>query len=335
MGSLWQIITYIIMKQLFVFALLLSSSITRAQSSAPVAQNEMAAAVNRIAVLIKENYVFEEKGKKIADDLLKQYRQGALDKANNWQVFDSLVTGIISKAGQDGHLYVRYDPQMVKTLRAPEDTSSAQEDMFLHGPQARDKNFGFREVSILENNIGYIKVSEINISVKSLPALYAAMQLVANTRALVIDLRNNGGGGSDIGPVFESFFLPANKVLLEVKGRTSVLESVKTVGWITQEKYKQPLYILVNKKTASAAEAFAFTLQAQGRAVIVGQSSAGGAHMNSWYPVNDEIFVSVSTAAPVLPGTTVSWEQKGVKPDHVTEEGKELELVRGLMSNGE
>lgn len=318
------IIICIIMKQLIVFLLL--SLPVHAQLQ-PVAKQDIAAAVNRIAALIKEHYVFEEKGKKIAAHLLEQYRHGALDKAGNWQVFDSLVTDIIRKAGQDGHLYVRYDPQTVKTLQAPEDTAAEQEDLFLHGPQARGKNFGFREVKILDNNIGYIKVSEINVSVKSLPVLYAAMQLVANTRALVIDLRDNGGGGSDIGPVFESFFLPANKVLLEVKGRTGVLESMKTVGWLTEEKYKQPLYILVNKKTASAAEAFAFTLQAQKRAVIVGQASAGGAHMNSWYPVNDEIYVSVSTAAPVLPGTVISWEQKGVQPDHVAEEGKELEMV--------
>jgi hypothetical protein len=49
--------------------------------------------------------------------------------------------------------------------------------------------------------------------------------------------------------------------------------------------------------------------------------------------VNDEIYVSVSTAAPVLPGTEKSWEGKGVKPDHVVEEGKELEVVRGLVGN--
>jgi Peptidase family S41 len=316
------------MKQLIVFLLL--SLPVQAQLH-PVSQKETAAAVNRIAVLIREHYVFEEKGQKIADNLLEQYRRGALDKANNWHVFDSIVTGIIKKSGQDGHLYVRYDPQMVKTLQAPEDTSEEQESMWFRSQEARDKNFGFEEVKILKNNIGYMKVSEINISSESLPVLYAAMQLVANTRALVIDLRDNGGGGSDVGAAFESFFLPPNKVLLEVKGRTSVLESVKTVGWLIREKYKQPLYVLVNKKTASAAEAFAFTLQAQGRAAVIGQPSAGGAHMNTWYPVNDEIYVSVSTAAPVLPGTEKSWEGKGVKPDHVVEEGKELEVVRGLV----
>jgi C-terminal processing protease CtpA/Prc len=297
----------------------------------PVDRKAATAAVNRIAALIKEHYVFEEKGNRIAAELLEQYRRGALDTAGNWQVFGSVVTGIISKAGQDGHLYVRYDPQTVKSLQVPEDTAAAEkEDMFLHGPAAAAGNFGFRELKILDNNIGYMKISEINISVKSLPVLYAAMQFVANTRALAIDLQENGGGGSDIGPVFESFFLPPNKPLLNMRSRTGIIETMKTVAWLTQKRYDKPLYILVGPKTASAAEAFAFTLQAQRRAVIIGQPSAGGAHMNSWYPVNDEIYVSVSTAAPVLPGTDISWEGKGVQPDHVTERGEELGLVNRL-----
>lgn len=319
-------------KLIVVSISLMLSSAMKAQLQ-PVDKKSVTAAVDKIAALIKENYVFEEKGKRIAAELLEQYRHGALDKAVTWQEFGSLVTGIISKAGQDGHLYVRYDPQTVKTLQVPEDsTAPEQEDMFHHGPAAARRNFGFRELKILDNNIGYMKIPEINISSKSLPVLYAAMQFVANTSALVIDLQENGGGGSDIGPVFESFFLPPNRPLLHVKSRTGIIETMKTVAWLTQERYQRPLYILVGKKTASAAEAFAFTLQAQRRAVIIGQPSAGGAHMNTWYPVNDEIYVSVSTAAPVLPGTTVSWEGKGVQPDHITKEGEELMLVRRLES---
>lgn len=86
--------------------------------------------------------------------------------------------------------------------------------------------------------------------------------------------------------------------------------------------------ILINKKTASAAEALAFALQANRRAVVVGRPSAGAAHMNSWYVVNDEVFVSVSTGAPTLPGTDRSWEGRGVQPDQTVAEGDEIEYVR-------
>ncbi len=312
-------------RPLFLLAGFLLPFIAGAQHQ-PVPDKERDAALHRIAALIKENYVFEKKGTEIATELLSQYSKGALRNATTWHMFDSLVTNVIRS--HDGHLYVRYGPDIVKSLNAPEDTAAEhQEDLFHYGPDARKNNFGFAEVKVLDGNIGYIKLSEINISAKSLPVLYAAMQFVSNTRALVIDLRDNGGGGSDIGPVIESFFLPPGKALLEIRKRSGAAGTERSVNWLVQEKYQQPLYILINKNTASAAEAIAFTLQAQGRARVVGQPSAGGAHMNSWYPVNGSVYVSVSTAAPVLPGTAITWERKGVQPDDVTAPGTELEQV--------
>jgi hypothetical protein len=53
--------------------------------------------------------------------------------------------------------------------------------------------------------------------------------------------------------------------------------------------------------------------------------------MNSWYVVNEQIYVSVSTAAPTLPGTEESWEQKGVQPDHIVESGAEIEFITGSL----
>jgi Periplasmic protease len=106
----------------------------------------------------------------------------------------------------------------------------------------------------------------------------------------------------------------------------------KTVTWLTEEKYKNPLYILVNGRTASAAEAFAYVLQAHKRAKVIGQASAGAANMNIFYRVNKEYYVSVSVAAPALPGTDSSWEQKGVQPDHVTKPGEEIKVIRELIA---
>lgn len=294
-----------------ILIILLSTSFAQAQQTI----------IEKTAQLIKAHYVSEEKGAKIAAHLLQQYKAGTF----NTKPLDSVVTAVLQSFSHDGHLYLFYDT----TVRREEE---GNEDMFYYGPKAKEDNYGFREVKILDGNIGYIKLSEINISDKSLPLLYAAMRFVSNTKALIIDLQYNGGGGSNIGSVLESYFLPKNTPLLEFKSRTGGVAVEKTVTWLTEEKYNKPLYVLVNGRTASAAEAFAFVLQARKRAKIVGQTSAGGANMNQFYRVNNEYSVSVSIAAPSLPGTDSSWEQKGIQPDHVTKPGEEIKVIRELIA---
>lgn len=312
-----------------LFILLLSTALS---THAQLSKKEITTAVDTIAAIIRRSYVHEDKGAQIATAFKAAHQYGSFNTTTTWKGFDSLATQLLRSISHDGHLYVRNDPATVKTLLAPPDAITKEtEDDFFYGPDAPEKNYGFREVRILDNNIGYIKLSEINISGKSLPVLYAAMQFVAHTRALIIDLQGNGGGGSDIGPVIESFFLKNNTPLLEMKSRNGTTEHIKTVSWLTQEKYTAPVFIMVNSRTASAAEALAFCLQSQKRATIVGQPSAGGANMNEWFPVNEQLYVSVSVASPTLPGTTTTWEQQGVQPDEVTEPGKEVEKVLKII----
>lgn len=302
-------------------------------SAQNISKKEVETAVHVMAKLIRENYVFPEKGKNAAAHLIETHRKGTYDKAKNWKEFDSLASHTIRSFTSDGHMYVGYDPKTVKELNAaPKDTKPGDftEDPFFYGPDAAKNNFGFQEVKVLEGNIGYIKLSEINISEKSLPVLYAAMAFVAHTDALIIDVQNNGGGGNAIGNVFESFFLPKETPLLEFKQRGGQTRLAKTVPWLTEEKYNKPLFILTNKNTFSAAEAFAYGLQKTGRAKVVGQPSGGGAHMNSWYPVNEHLYISVSTGAPALPGTEENWEGKGVQPDYLVQE-KEIEYIKNLL----
>jgi C-terminal processing protease CtpA/Prc len=293
--------------------------------------------ITKMAKLIADNYVFPEKGEQIAAYLVQEYRKGKFNSATTWRAFDSLTTRSIQEVSHDGHMYVRYDPKTTQELSAvkkeaePEVKGDFSEDPFFYGPNAAQQNFGFKEVKVLDGNIGYIKLTEINISEKSLPTLHGAMALVAHTKALVLDLRNNGGGGSAIGSVLESYFLPKETPLLVFRSRTGQTNAAKTVAWLTEKQYEKPLYILTNNATVSAAEAFTYALQRHQRAKVVGQRTAGGAHMNSWYPLNEHSFISVSTGAPTWPGTNESWEGKGVQPDYVVTEEKALEFIKDLV----
>ncbi|TWW01064.1 S41 family peptidase [Chitinophaga pinensis] len=286
------------------------------------AKREMADAVDKMAVLLKERYVSAEKGSAIATQLQADWKAGRFAAAKSWKEFAELTTQSLQHFSHDGHLYVRNDPMRCQELLAVDKTTLPSaagdipgEDPFFYSPVAADHNYGFERVSISGDNVGYLHLTEINISRKSLATLYAAMAFVANTRALVIDLRNNGGGGSDTGAVFESYFLPPKTPLLTFTSRTGEHTSDSTVAWLKEPHYEHPVFILINHKTASAAEAFTFALQKMKRATVIGEASAGAANMNVWLPVNKDIFISVSEMAPVWHDTTDSWEQRGVQPD--------------------
>lgn len=316
-------------RTLLIAAIVICGSVKAFGQPQSLRREEIKAAVLKISDLVKSNYVFEKRGNEIATNLVRAHDEGKFSSVRSWTDFASVCTKILQDYSNDGHLYVRHDAKTVKELLTTTDQveESGTEDAFFHSREARERNFGFDEVRVLKGNIGYIKLSEINISEKSLPTLFAALEFVANTKTLIVDLRGNGGGGSEVGPVLESMFLPKNIKLLEFKSRSGQVTTAETVPWITQKRYTNALFIIVNKKTGSAAEAFTFALQAKKRAEVVGQPSAGSAHMNSWYVVNEQIYVSVSTGAPTLPGTDTSWERRGVQPDHIVAEGDEIEFV--------
>src|SRR5205814_4826890 len=65
----------------------------------------------------------------------------------------------------------------------------------------------------------------------------------------------------------------------------------------------------------SAAEEFTYNLQTQKRAIIVGETTGGGAHPGGPQPINDHFAVWVPSGRAVNPITKTNWEGTGVKPD--------------------
>ena len=290
---------------------------------------EVAQAIDSAAALIRRHYVFADKGERIAHHLEEKYKAGAFRELADWKAVDSIGTAILRNMSGDGHLHLRYNPGKVQQLLSQQQHHGV--DDFFHSEKARKQNYGFREVKILDGNTGYIKMAEINSSDESLPVLQAAMAFVSRTDALIIDLRDNGGGGSETKPVLESYFLPGDLPLLEFYSRTGEKSIDSSVTLAAGLPYHGALYVLVNKKTASAAEAFAYVMQAQHRAKIIGQASAGAANHNEYFVVNKVLFISISVAAPALPGTQQSWEGSGVQPDNVTAPGEEIPEVLKII----
>src|SRR5204863_5323503 len=112
------------------------------------------------------------------------------------------------------------------------------------------------------------------------PTLSAAMNFVKNTKALIIDMRYNGGGSPDMVSAVESYFF---------KEKTHLIDLISTLDKDVKKIYSDPastgglyldmpLYILCSNRTASGGEDFTYTMQNLRQAKVIGEVTAGAAN---------------------------------------------------------
>ncbi|MFD5883174.1 S41 family peptidase [Streptomyces yangpuensis] len=77
----------------------------------------------------------------------------------------------------------------------------------------------------------------------------------------------------------------------------------------------RPVYVLTGALTFSGSEDVAHTLQAHGRAVLVGETTRGGAHPTDRHAVSEHVLVAVPAARTISTVTGGNWEGVGVVPD--------------------
>lgn len=149
-------------------------------------------------------------------------------------------------------------------------------------------------------------------------AIAAAMELVGGTDALIFDLRENGGGSPDGVNVWCSYLFPDGRTHLGgiFTAGTGQTRQFWSLAYLPGARYLgRPVYLLSSSRTFSGGEDFLYTLQAQGRAIVVGETTGGGAHPTRMFPVSHAVAISVPFARSVNPVTGTNWEGTGVIPD--------------------
>lgn len=118
----------------------------------------------------------------------------------------------------------------------------------------------------LRHRIGYIEVTGFGQEVER--DFDQAMQRLQETRGLILDLRNNGGGFVNSVLQIASYFFPEQTNLGEFISRDG--RSTKRYTGLARLLYRAPVIILVGSRTASGAEILAAAMQERQRAVIIG-----------------------------------------------------------------
>lgn len=276
------------------------------------------AVVEQLLVELERGYVFPRVAEDMDFELRERLTAGVFDKATDPHAFAQLLTDALRDVSSDKHLAVSYSPEPIPES-AQEDRVPTPEGIERMRVEAAWDNFGFEAVQRLAGNVGYIDLRSFRHPELGAPTVHAAMAFVANTDALIFDLRENGGGSPEMVRLISSYLfgpepVHLNDLYYRPDDRT---EEFWTLAELPGPRYgaEKAVYVLTSNYTFSAAEEFTYNLQCLKRATVVGKTTGGGAHPGGMVRLHAHFTAFVPNGRAINPITKTNWEGVGVKPD--------------------
>ena len=278
------------------------------------------ATAERVASVIEREYVDAVLGAKIAAELRAQAKRGRFASAASDEALASELTEVIRGISGPGHLYVE---QNEKLSAAPPNDAQGVDEAFEQAERDRyygaHLNFGFEKVERLDGNIGLLELDVFAPVDMGGPTAVATMQFLASTDALIIDLRNNGGGYGEMANLLASYLFDAGTHPLSgiYSRERDATKPQHTHAYVPGPRYGQskPVFILTSKRTFSAAEAFTYDLKALDRVTVVGARTGGGANPFEYRHVAKSLVLWLERERSVNPITKGNWQTVGITPD--------------------
>ncbi|ANF52534.1 hypothetical protein A0O34_19315 [Chryseobacterium glaciei] len=305
------------MKKLLVGIFLCHSLLYYAQ------KDNNTAVLSDITEKVKQYYIDKDAYKKV-DSLFKSESQKGSFSNLSKKEFAALLTERLRTVIKDKHFFVKYLENYT-----PKKQGNEKEMEKLNNFHNSLENFGFENVKRLEGNIGYINFKGFAEPKSSTKTLESAMNFVANTNSLIIDLRENGGGDNGMLLLFCSYFFNNKTDLYTTYSRyNNKADLNSTLSKVSGEKYlNKKVYILTSNKTFSAGEALAYFLKEYKLAEIIGEKTGGAANPVKDFIIQDQYLLLVPAGKVTSSVSHTNWEHIGVNPDHETKVENALKIA--------
>lgn len=299
----------------------LGTTVRADPTRAPV---DAATLVEQVAVLLQDNYLDPTVAEQCAERVQTQLAAGAYGSAHTAEQLAGAITNDLQAVSHDLHMRVAVASLPSESAELDgetgEESSAAHpllEKLDVYEFEKRG-NFGVMDAKWLSGNVGYLDLRAFLDVARIRPKIESAMTFLSDTDAIVIDLRGfvRGGYPETVGFIAGYFFTEPTLLQRIVFPRSGRVDETWTVPRHSGPDFSDvPLFILTSKDVFSAAEAFTYGMQAQGRATIVGTTTKGGAHLTRGFRVGPGFDVYVPIGRSVNPVTGGSWEGVGVIPD--------------------
>ena len=143
------------------------------------------------------------------------------------------------------------------------------------------------------------------------------MNELAGVEALIIDLRQNGGGGEAMVKHLSAYLFADRTHLVDtfMRGWEEPRQRWTSDNIPGKRLPDVPVYLLTSRRTFSAAESFTFGLKVNHRVTLVGERTGGGGHFGGTQPLVDGFTIWLPQGRTYDPKTGEGWEAEGIEPD--------------------
>jgi hypothetical protein len=271
--------------------------------------------VDQAVRLVERCYAFPSRAADIAGAVRDRLARGEFRGITVDRDFCRSLTRLFQALSNDKHMgFAYFDKPQPMRDEANYVFGALDEEDYQEG---RFRNCGFHAVRRLDGNVGLIDLRSFCPVDIGGPTATAAMNLVADTEALIIDLRSNDGGRQDMAAHIASYLFDEPTRL---SSRYNYITGELTEYWTSPEAEgrrfgSRPLFLVIGAETFSAAECFAYDMKHLGRATLVGERTAGGANPTKIYTLTPHVWVAIPYGYHINPITGTDWEGVGVPPD--------------------
>lgn len=304
-----------------------SQLVTEARAS--LQPNAIRGAVEDLASMLQQRYVFPEVGAQYAAHLRQQAEAGAYDGVSDPQQLAAQLTGELNSIHRDAHLRVTLNGGSEpgrRVLRAPP------------GSEA------FGQAQWLADGVAYLRIDMLPGDDESEARMGQILDQYADANALILDLRTCRGGTLGVMDVLFSrlYARPTQLVTMDTRrgadqGLEDMYQSRATMREVRNaprairrwQHWAQPtnpvnsladarVFVLTDE-TASACEHMSLALKETGRATLIGATTRGAGHYGGEEAFGGGQFqVFIPVGRTYIERTGQGWEGTGIAPDYTT-----------------
>lgn len=285
------------------------------------------AVIESLAVAVQRWYVFPDKGAALAKDLRRRAAKREYDAITSQREFADSLLAHMQAFTHDGHMRVHFRAEPWPK-QAEHEGPPPPEERARQLAEERRQNFGFQRVERLPGNVGYLDLRSFSGLPEAYATAVAAMNFLANTDAVIIDLRRNGGGDPLLLQTIVTYLVEPGRALhindFYMREGSQTTQFWTAAGVPGPRLNGKPLYVLTSPLTGSCAEELAYDVQTHQLGTLYGATTAGAANPGGLFPLSDHLAAFIALGRAINPVTHTNWEGVGVKPDHAVPPGDAL-----------